>query len=106
MSRLMRQIAALIQGIAALTQRVAALIHGIASLTIKIMVQAWQITPTQNVKLPLEAASLDEFTRQLPEGYYSTFRTFVGCTQVLGLSAHLRRLYDPVPVPDVSESFL
>jgi len=70
----------------------------------KIMAQAWQITPTQNIKLPLEASSLDEFTRQLPAGYYSTFRTFNGCTQVLGLSAHLRRLYEPVPAPEVSES--
>lgn len=74
----------------------------------KIMIQAWQITSTQNVKLQLDAASLDEITRQLPEpnGYYSTFRTFDGCTRVLGLTAHLRRLYDPVPMPDVSESFL
>jgi len=72
----------------------------------KIMAQAWQITSTQNIKLPLEASSLDEFTRQLPTGYYSTFRTFNGCTQVLGLSAHLRRLYEPVPAPDVSESSL
>lgn len=99
MSRLIRKIASLIHRIASLTRRV-------ASLIIKIVVQAWQITPTQNIRLPVEAASLDEFTRQLPAGYYSTFRTFNGCTRVLGLSAHLRRLYEAVPAPEVSESSL
>jgi branched-subunit amino acid aminotransferase/4-amino-4-deoxychorismate lyase len=58
------------------------------------------------MKLDLNASSLDEVTRQLPEGYYSTFRTFDGCTRVLGLSMHLRRLYQPVPTPEVDESFL
>ena len=70
------------------------------------MIQAWQISPTQNLKLPLDGATLDEVTRQLPEGYYSTFRTFDGCRRVLGLTAHLRRLYEPVPTPDISELFL
>ncbi len=79
-----------------------------ASLIMKFMINAWHITPTQNVKPELEASSLDEFTRQLPdpEGYYSTFRTFEGCTRVLGLTAHMRRLYDPVSAPEVNESFL
>ena len=72
----------------------------------KFMIQAWQIKPTQNRSLPLGAASLDALTRQLPEGYYSTFRTFDGCRRVLGLKDHLRRLYDPVDTPEVSESFL
>jgi branched-chain amino acid aminotransferase len=72
------------------------------------MIQAWHITQTKNIKLELQAASLDEVTRQLPDsdGYYSTFRTFAGCTHVLGLTAHLRRLYEPVTAPEVSESFL
>jgi len=37
-------------------------------------------------------SSLDSITRQLPDGYYSTFRTYAGCTRVIGLAAHLRRL--------------
>ena len=37
-------------------------------------------------------SSLDAITRQLAEGYYSTFRTYAGCTRVIGFSAHLRRL--------------
>ena len=73
----------------------------------KIMIQAWQITQTKNInKLELGASSLDEITRQLPDGYYSTFRTFDGCTRALGLTAHLGRLYEPVDKPDVSASFL
>jgi branched-chain amino acid aminotransferase len=70
------------------------------------MIQTWHITPTQNIKLQLEASSLDAITRQLPDGYYSTFRTFDGCNRVLGLTAHLGRLYEPVHAPEVSESLL
>lgn len=70
------------------------------------MIQTWRITPTQNIRVEIEASSLDEVTRQVPQGYYSTFRTFDGCTRVLGLSAHLRRLYEPVSTPGVDESFL
>lgn len=53
-----------------------------------------------------DMTSLDAVTRQLPEGYYSTFRTFDRCTRVLGFADHLRRLYDPVPTPEVSASSL
>jgi branched-chain amino acid aminotransferase len=50
--------------------------------------------------------SLDAITRQLPQGYYSTFRTFDRCTRVLGFADHLRRLYDPVRAPEVSAANL
>ena len=70
------------------------------------MIQTWRITPTQNTKLKTDASSLDEVTRQIPSGYYSTFRTFHGCTRVLGLESHLRRLYEPVSRPEVDESLL
>jgi hypothetical protein len=70
------------------------------------MLQTWRITPTQNLKLETDASTLDEITQRLPEGYYSTFRTFDGGTRVLGLAAHLRRLYDPVAAPEVDDSFL
>ena len=39
-----------------------------------------------------DMSSLDAITRQLAEGYYSTFRTYAGCRRVIGLSVHLRRL--------------
>jgi branched-chain amino acid aminotransferase len=70
------------------------------------MIQTWRITPQENVKLESTVSSLDEITRGLPDGYYSTFRTFDGCTRVLGLAAHLRRLYEPVSSPEASASFL
>jgi branched-chain amino acid aminotransferase len=70
------------------------------------MLQAWQITRTKNLKLETDASTLDELTQHLPEGYYSSFRTFDGGTRVLGLAAHLRRLYEPVAKPEVDESFL
>lgn len=73
----------------------------------KIMIRIWQITPEQNIELnPTDSSFLDAVTRQLPDGYYSTFRTYDGCRRVLGLKAHLRRLYDPVTSPEVSASFL
>jgi len=73
----------------------------------KIMLRTWNITPKQNIELdPNDSSSLDAVTRQLPNGYYSTFRTYDACRRVLGLKAHLRRLYDPVTSPDVSASFL
>ena len=70
------------------------------------MIQIWQVTPTENRKLETDASTLDEVTRQLPEGYYSTFRTFDGGTRVLGLTSHLGRLYQPISTPDVSESVM
>ena len=67
----------------------------------------WHVTEAKNEAIGLEDAStLDAITRELPEGYYSTFRTFEGGTRVLGLTAHLERLFKPVTMPDVDESFL
>jgi branched-chain amino acid aminotransferase len=57
------------------------------------MINLYRLSNSQNslVTLP-DMSSLDAITRQLPDGYYSTFRTYAGCTRVVGLSAHLRRL--------------
>jgi branched-chain amino acid aminotransferase len=65
------------------------------------MTRTWKITQdkTEEIKLS-DKSSLDAITRQLPDGYYSTFRTFDGCTRVIGLATHLRRL------PDVDASSL
>jgi len=65
------------------------------------MIRIWEITTTSSNEIHLpDSSSLDAITRQLPNGYYSTFRTYNGCTRVLGLSAHLRRL------PNIDASFL
>jgi branched-chain amino acid aminotransferase len=53
-----------------------------------------------------DQSSLDAITRQLPDGFYSTFRTYGKGTRVIGLKAHLRRLYEPVPTRDVEENDL
>lgn len=78
----------------------------VASRIMKIMIQTWHITPTENLKLELNASTLDEVTQRLPEGYYSTFRTFDGGRRVLGFTSHLQRLYPPVSAPEVDESIL
>ena len=57
------------------------------------MIHTWKITETKLDELRFDDnSSLDAITRQLPDGYYSTFRTYDSCTRVIGLSAHLRRL--------------
>jgi branched-chain amino acid aminotransferase len=73
----------------------------VSRLIIKFMIQTWKIKKdeAEEIKLP-DKSSLDAITRQLPDGYYSTFRTFDGCTRVIGLTAHLRRL------PDIDASAL
>ncbi|MBV6466841.1 MAG: D-alanine aminotransferase [Anaerolineales bacterium] len=61
--------------------------------------------------IPIETASdsPDELTRRLPRGLYTTFSTNSGGTRVLGLAAHLTRLYpsaDSTPAPSASPSDL
>ncbi|PWB69644.1 MAG: hypothetical protein C3F07_19165 [Anaerolineales bacterium] len=71
------------------------------------MIRTWKITQSSPEEIQLnDRSSLDAITRQLPEGYYSTFRTYDGCRRVLGLASHLRRLYGPVPQPGVDASTL
>jgi branched-chain amino acid aminotransferase len=53
-----------------------------------------------------DQSSLDAVTRQLPDGFYSTFRTYGRGTRVVGLNAHMQRLYEPVSAPDVTENDL
>jgi len=73
----------------------------------KFMIRTWKLKNTSIEEVNFtDATSLDAVTRQLPEGYYSTFRTFDGCRRVLGLSAHLQRLYEPVSAPEVDASIL
>ena len=65
------------------------------------MIRTWKIIKTKLDEIQFnDQSSLDAITRQLPTGYYSTFRTYDRCTRVIGLSAHLRRL------PNADASFL
>jgi branched-chain amino acid aminotransferase len=63
--------------------------------------KTFQLTPNGAHELFIEAASLDEASRQLPQGLYTTFRTYAGGQKVLGLQAHLDRLYRPAFAPNV-----
>ncbi|MCX7607685.1 MAG: aminotransferase class IV [Anaerolineales bacterium] len=42
-----------------------------------------------------DMSSLDTVTRQLPEGFYTTFRTYDRKRRGIGLRQHLKRLYEP-----------
>lgn len=68
---------------------------------------AFQITKKENLPLPTQATTLDELTRELPTGFYTTFNTLFGATKVMGLHNHLQRLYAPAQerrlVPAVDE---
>lgn len=58
-------------------------------------IKAFRLTAHENIPLELSASTLDELTRQLSDGFYTTFSTLSGGTRVLGLQAHLHRLYGP-----------
>lgn len=56
---------------------------------------AFQITPSNDIPIHTQATTLDGITRALPQGFYTTFSTLSHGTKVLGLKAHLERLYNP-----------
>jgi len=64
---------------------------------LKNNVRVWRLSSSNGVVEVniTDTSSLDEITRKLPQGFYSTFRTFDGGKRVLGLRAHLQRLYQP-----------
>lgn len=55
----------------------------------------YKITRSETEQLPFDLPDFDAITTALPEGLYTTFRTYAGRTKVLGLHAHLARLYLP-----------
>lgn len=66
----------------------------------KNTIKVWKLSKENGVvevNFP-DTSSLDAITRQLPQGYYSTFRTHEGGKRVLGLQAHLQRLYQPAVI--------
>jgi branched-chain amino acid aminotransferase len=60
-------------------------------MTIKV----FRIQPDGNFLIPNPASTLDLITGALPQGFYTTFSTLAHGTRVLGLKAHLDRLYHP-----------
>jgi branched-subunit amino acid aminotransferase/4-amino-4-deoxychorismate lyase len=60
------------------------------------MIALWKLAGEHREwQMPADISSLDAVTRDLPAGFYSTFRTYAGRTRVLGLASHLERLYAP-----------
>jgi branched-subunit amino acid aminotransferase/4-amino-4-deoxychorismate lyase len=69
------------------------------------MISLWKLAGQGREPLVLpDMSSMDSITRQLPGGFYTTFRTYHGRTHVLGLGAHLDRLYHPLPGLGISPS--
>lgn len=58
-------------------------------------IRAFEISTSKNIPLQKNAGTLDEMTRALPQGFYTTFSTLSGGTRVMGLHRHLQRLYVP-----------
>jgi branched-chain amino acid aminotransferase len=56
---------------------------------------AFQITSSENIPFQTQASTLDEMTRELPQGFYTTFSTLSHGKKVFGLKSHLERLYVP-----------
>jgi branched-chain amino acid aminotransferase len=67
------------------------------------MLKLWKLDSAADHALTLpDMSSLDAVTRQLPDGFYSTFRTYHQGRAVLGLKAHLARLYDPARALEIN----
>lgn len=70
----------------------------------------FQVTLAGNIPFQLQADTLDEMTRELPHGFYTTFSTLSHGTKVMGLRAHLQRLFIPAQeqgiTPSVDENML
>ena len=58
-------------------------------------VTAFRLKHKELIPLDFSASTLDELTGRVSDGFYTTFSTLSGGTRVLGLRAHLDRLYLP-----------
>jgi branched-chain amino acid aminotransferase len=69
-------------------------------------IKVWELSNERGaieISLP-DTSNLDAITRQLPQGLYTTFRTYAGGKRVLGLQAHLDRLYVPAAAQQIDPS--
>jgi branched-chain amino acid aminotransferase len=75
-----------------------------------MIMYTFKITKSGNLPHQTQAKTLDEMTRDLPQGFYTTFSTLSNGAKVLGLHVHIQRLYIPAHelglVPSVDESTL
>jgi branched-chain amino acid aminotransferase len=76
-------------------------------MTASNSIRIWQIQQQSNREIQLtDQSSLDAITRQLPAGFYTTFRTYAKATRAIGLDSHLQRLYQPAITTPVAKSYL
>jgi len=55
----------------------------------------YKISRSSVEQLHFDSPNFDTITMELPSGLYTTFRTYADRTEVIGLRAHLDRLYSP-----------
>jgi branched-chain amino acid aminotransferase len=67
-------------------------------------IAVFQLAARSLIPLATDASNPDEFTRTLPRGLYTTFSTNHNGRRVLGLTAHLDRLYAPALVEGIRPS--
>jgi len=60
-----------------------------------MIITALQIMSNGNIPIKTNTSTLDELTRELSQGFYTTFSTLAHGTRVTGLQTHLDRLYVP-----------
>jgi branched-chain amino acid aminotransferase len=65
------------------------------------VIQAYKITRSDSQQLDFDLPDFDSITTALPSGLYTTFRTYSERTKVVGLRAHLDRLYLPAKVQGI-----
>ena len=58
-------------------------------------ITSYKISRSSLEQLYFELSDFDSITTKLPSGLYTTFRTYAERTRVIGLRAHLDRLYRP-----------
>lgn len=67
-------------------------------------VRGFRLSQRGITQLQTPASTLDELTGSVSDGFYSTFATLSGGTRVLGLRAHLERLYGPAAATGLRSS--
>lgn len=61
----------------------------------------YKITRSSADRLDFDLPDFDSITTALPSGLYTTFRTYAGRTKVIGMRAHLDRLYIPAKAQSI-----
>lgn len=65
-------------------------------------VHVFRISRSSVEQLHFELPDFDSITMELPSGLYTTFRTYAERTKVIGLRAHLDRLYLPAKAQGIN----